>query len=62
MICAQCNRNLILCIYDGWEERIAKLESSPFLAMDWRRIRAERFLRRFDIQRDKEVAEKAKQC
>lgn len=56
MYCSQCNRNLILCICPDaeWDARIAELEKSPYLAMDWGAIRAQRLLAKFEIERDRQ--------
>lgn len=54
MICCQCNRNLVMCICDDFDERIKQLESSPFLAIDFDKIRAQRFINQFDIEREKQ--------
>lgn len=60
MICAECNRNLVMCICDDVDERIAALENSPYLAIDWDKIRAQRHLNKFNIEREKKLVNEKK--
>lgn len=55
MICVKCNKDLTRCICDDIDERIESLKDSPYLAIDWERIKAQRLLNKFDIQRDLEA-------
>lgn len=64
MICMKCQRHLVRCICVGdesAENRIAKLRQSPYLAMDWDGMLAQRLLNRFDIERDRENQNKEDQ-
>ena len=56
MTCGKCGHHMTLCICDDAEERIAELEKSPYLSMDWEGLRARRLLNKFDIERLKKEA------
>lgn len=60
MRCGKCDRDLTLCICEDIDERMKQLAGSPNLAIDWDLIRAERFLNKFQIQRDRAAAQAAK--
>jgi len=51
---------MVRCICLDADERIAELEKSPFLMMDWEGLRAVRELNKFDIQRDREASNQKK--
>ncbi len=54
MICMVCNRNLVNCICDDADVRIASLAGSPFLDQQMiHRIQAQRLLNKFDIDRER---------
>lgn len=51
----KCDRKMSACICDDADERIAALENNPAFAIDWEAIKAERFLKRFEIQKEREA-------
>jgi hypothetical protein len=56
MECAKCGNSMSLCICDDCDERIADLEKSPYLAMNWDALKAMRLLNKFEIERLKKEA------
>lgn len=53
MRCAICNRTMERCICPDADERLTSLRGSPYLAIDFDAIMAQRLLNRFDIARDR---------
>jgi hypothetical protein len=58
MTCTKCDNTMSLCTCDDAEARIADLEKSPYLSMDWAGLRAARAANASKIARLKEDATK----
>jgi hypothetical protein len=60
MECAKCRNTLAMCICDDFDERLARLEESPYLKMDWQGLKLARFLNTFERERLKKETKNAK--